>query len=404
MRNYLEKLEEKFVFRTSHMFFHILVGAAMLVIIGGILLFLWGMTPSFKPGVSKSEYPPVVEVTTQELAAAVLPKAELEKGTAASEAGTVTAGDPGEAPAAAQSSVDPAQKMYEDQIDSLKALLPPEKFSWVDQGHWQRSYYRNRWVVDVYGIQSRLNAAFSSANARSFDDKAIVLRSYLPLLSGFEETERLAALKSLITYSKDDPVTTQGNMALLQQAIVAFPADQAEVLNTLAEFGQKNPRDGRAFIRYASEIIPRFDPAHATEVLGTLVRTYYNYFDDIERQKRATETFFPLLSTFEGKYQAKALEQYYGMYLQKNREREQQVVQIDQRYQNELQQAEAVLAQKRAEKAVNRYYGMLAIGGSLVFISIIALVLVLLSIQRNVRALASEVSAKESVAGNVEAM
>ncbi|MCB0307262.1 MAG: hypothetical protein KDI38_26100, partial [Calditrichaeota bacterium] len=106
MRNYLEKLEEKFVFRTSHMFFHILVGAAMLVIIGGILLFLWGMTPSFKPGVSKSEYPPVVEVTTQELAAAVLPKAELEKGTAASEAGTVAAGDPAEAPAAAQSSVD----------------------------------------------------------------------------------------------------------------------------------------------------------------------------------------------------------------------------------------------------------------------------------------------------------
>lgn len=402
MRNYLEKLEEKFVFRTSHMFFHILVGAAMLVIIGGILLFLWGMTPSFKPGVSKSDYPPVVEVTTQELAAAVLPKAELEKGAVASDAGNTA--NPAPAQTADQIAADPSQKAYETLIDSLQVLLPPEKFSWVDQGHWQRSYYQNRWVVDVYGIQSRLNAAFNSANARSFDDKATVLRSYLPLLSGFEETERLAVLKSLITYSKDDPAATRDNMALLQQAIVAFPADPAEVLNALADFGQKNPRDGRAFIRYASEIIPRFDPAHATEVLGTLIRTYYNFFDDIERQKRATETFFPLLSTFEGKYQAKALEQYYGMYLQKNREREQQVAQIDQRYQHDLQQADATVAQKRAQKAVNRYYGLLAIGGSLVFISIIALVLVLLSIQRNVRALASQIAANEQVGGGVEAM
>lgn len=404
MRHYLEKLEEKFVFRTSHMFFHILVGAAMLVIAGGILLLLWGMTPSLKPGVSKSEYPPVVEVSAQELAAAVLPKAELEKGTVAGEAGTATAAEPAAAQPAAQSPADPSQQAYEELIDSLKILLPPEKYSWVDRGHWQRGYYQNRWVIDSYGIQSRLNAAFNTANARAYGDKATVLRSYLPLIAAFEEADRPAVLKALITYSKDDPATTRGNMELLQQSIAAFPADKAGVLNALADFGQKNPRDGREFIGYAAEIIPRFDPEYATEVLGAMIRTYYNYFDDIQRQKRATETFFPLLSTFEGKYQAKALEQYYGMYLQKNREREQQVARIDQQYQHEQQQAEAVLAQKRAQKAENRYYGLMAIGGSLVFISIIALVLVLLSIQRNVRALASQVAANEPVGGGVEAV
>jgi len=45
----LENFEEKFYFKTSHLFWHLLSGLGGLALLGGVLVFLWGLTPSMKP-------------------------------------------------------------------------------------------------------------------------------------------------------------------------------------------------------------------------------------------------------------------------------------------------------------------------------------------------------------------
>lgn len=69
----------------------------------------------------------------------------------------------------------------------------------------------------------------------------------------------------------------------------------------------------------------------------------------------------------------------------KNRTREERVAQIEDQYRWDLEKAERIVQEKKAKKAGYRYQGAIAIGGSVSFIAIIALLLVLLSIQRNVR-------------------
>lgn len=399
MKDFLEKLEEKFVFKTSRYFFHVLVGIAILGLLSGVLLLLWGITPSAKPEVKKTEYPPAIQVSAEELLPVVIPPAKAAK---PKEAAAQPAPAP-ETPAGEKKTeiMDSTQIAYNRALDSLKALIPPAKYSWADRGRWERGYYRDRrgnyqygdyWVIDAYGLQSQLESAFREAGAESFTQKTALLDSYLPVLRLFEEKQRVAVLKSLLLYTKESVAASQSNVALLAAAIPNFSTEKTDFLNKLAQFGKKNPRDGAAFIAYANQILPNFDRAYAEPVLDALINSYYRFFDDIEYQKRVTGPFLSLLPRFEGPYQARAVEAYYSMYFSKNQSREQQIALIERQYERDLREAESILAQKQAAKAVHRYRGLIGVGGSIMFIAVVALILVLLSIQRNIKEIRARVA------------
>lgn len=63
----LENFEENFYFRTSHLFWHLLAGIGGLALLAGVLVFFWGLTPSFKPGVKRTIYPAPVQVSAAEI-------------------------------------------------------------------------------------------------------------------------------------------------------------------------------------------------------------------------------------------------------------------------------------------------------------------------------------------------
>ena len=101
-----------------------------------------------------------------------------------------------------------------------------------------------------------------------------------------------------------------------------------------------------------------------------------------------------MVDNFEPQDQGKALTEYYKLYVNKNYEREHEVEQIDRAYQSDLNHAQSVLSSRKAKKAKYRGLGLKAIGGSIIFIAFVALFLVVLSIQRNVKLLREGSSVK----------
>jgi len=380
----LESFEEKFYFKTSHYFWHVLTAIGGLALIVGALILFWGITPSFKPGVKKPKYPEPVKVSIGEVQQKIQPpvaKKVIKK---------AVAGEQKQTPARKTKKIEEAsvgkdEASYLASLDSLKSLLPPEKFPWKSRGHWERSWYNKKWVVDVWGIEDRLKSIYKKVGAQDFKSKKKLLDAYLSTIVLFSESERYTVLKSVIDVSKEDVTTSIENIELLKRAVPVFGNYKTDALKTLATFKKKNPRDGKEFIEYVIGIAPKFDTSIRTKILSTLVKSYYNYFNLIEKQKEATNLYLGIYEKFDTNKQVKALSEYYKLYVKKNRDRERQIERLNRGYQSDQSRAESVLYSKKAKKAGYRLLGLEVVGGSIVFIAFVALFLVLLSIQRNVR-------------------
>lgn len=162
-------------------------------------------------------------------------------------------------------------------------------------------------MVDVQDINDRLESAFQKVNTRDPVTAKQFLDSYLSLLALFAVDVRLQAFKAAIEFSKDDVPTSVYNISLLRAAVANFFTDDVDFVEALANFGKRNPREGRRFIEYANGIMPNFNAEVRRAALGTLVNSYYNYFNDIAKQEEATNLFICMLSEFVAEQQVKAL-------------------------------------------------------------------------------------------------
>ncbi len=389
----VSNLEDKYVFTISLGFWRLLVGLAGVALALGLLFFVWGLTPSFKPGVDKQAYPPPVEVSLQELQKKVLPPPLLASKESMPAPTDIQPAGEEEQQKSAEPATMPEEIAYNRLLDSLRTLIPPEKYAWESRGHWDYpygrrywEYYRTsqyrKWKVEYVGVKDRLEAAYQQANAETFADKQELLRAYLMVVGRFPEENRPEVLAALCTYAKESVPQSVGNVQLLNVAVDSFSTATTEYLKKLANFGKKNPNDGRAFIEYANAVLGKFDAEIRLDALQAMVAQYYRRFNNrIDLQKEITDSFLPLLAEFEPRYQVAALENYYGLYLRKNAERLAEIERIDEAYARERSRAESVLYEKKARKAEWRLRGVYAIGGAVVFIAFLALILALLSMR-----------------------
>ena len=383
--NFLESFEEKIYFKTSHLFWHFLTGIGGLALLIGALIFIWGLTPSIKPGVKKPNYPKPLKVSAHEIKQKILPAPQKITG---ENVALVS-----EKPISSDEKKITEDVQFEDytkiaylaSIDTLKNFLPANKFPWKSRGHWDQRYYRKKWVVDVWGIEDRLNSTYREINAEDYISKKQVLDEYISIVSLFPENQRYSVLKSAIDFSKNDVQTSITNVNFLKSSVANYSTDDDDFITTLATFGQKNPRDGCRFIEYSNSIITNFDPEIRKPVLSALVSSYYKHFNLIGKQEEATNLFLEIRDEFDASDQVKALSEYYALFTDKNYSREQQIEQMNNEYEYNRSNSNSILSRKKANKAKYRKLGIQAVGASVVFIAFVALFLVLLSIQRNIK-------------------
>jgi len=384
--NILEKFEEQFYFKTSHLFWHLLTGLGALVLVIGIFIFLWGILPPFKPGVKKPKLPKPVKVEAVEVMQIIRP-------------GSVKKGNIQPLPTTSESkgkagnlknneNLDGAKLAYINSLNKMKKLLPPKKFAWKSRGYWKQSLWEKKWVVSTVGIEDRLNAVYRKVKAKDYKSKKKLLDAYISFIRPFPIDKRLPVLKSGILISKGTVTDAIQNISLLKISADHFPNSyKVDCIKILATFSSKNPRDGIAFIEYVNSIIPKFKPKIRKNILTTLVSSYYRFFNDIDQQKEATNMFLNIQKSFIPDIQAKALSTYYNIFIQKNAGRSIKIAQLKQKYQDELEEAQSIYFKRKAKKVTYRVLGWEVIAGSILFISLSSLFLVLLSIQREIKKL-----------------
>ena len=393
LRKILNTIEEKYVFNISQYFWHIFISLASLALVGGILLLLWGIIPPGKDNVVKAEYPPVVQVSADEVIASLTKQ----------EKGIDTPVNKSEFKQVVQEVTysDPEESSYNISLDSLKKLIPPDKYSWSSSGYYYYPYgeryysrYKNtrygnqyrQWIVKETGILEKLNDAYKKSNASNFKEKKLILNSYIELVKRFDEGKRAFVLKKITEYPGSGPSETVENIKVLNGSVDIFGIGSTDYLTTLVKFGSRNPTEGRTLILYANKVLVKFLSEYRSDVLSTILSSFYSYFNNkVNQQIEITDLFLKDVQKYEPAKYTKALELYYYLMVDRNRQRERKIEDIERDYTLALARANSEYELAKVEKAGIRLNGIYIGAGAISVIAVLALILVLLSIQRYVK-------------------
>lgn len=405
--NYFSKVENKYVFNVSLIFWHILIALATLAIVFCIIVFLWGTIPAIQKNVmkqsypEKKEYPVPITVTLTELNLDDLKKEEFPE---------IDQNKTASQPLEKKPMEDLSGKIeYEASLDTLKILIPPAQYSWEGQGYWnypqgkrfwdvyKREIYR-QWISTEGGVTDKLNTSYRKANATNFIEKKQLLDNYIKVIKLFPENKRLNVLQIIMINVASN---MQRNNDILNSLVnVVKKMDKTEninVIDLLTSFGKDNPNDGIPFINYIATIIDKFDKTQQYKGVENLKNGFYWYFNqNLKIQQEATDLYIPMLSQMKIDQQAQTLFQYYSLYLNKNEKRNEQIRQIDfehqqaineieSKYLSDQQQAQMDFEAKKAKKERLRLRALSGIGGGIILVVLIATFLAFLSIQRSVR-------------------
>lgn len=384
MKNqYFEKIENRYVFNLSRIFWHFFIGIGTLAIIAGVCVLAYTLVPVFKKKVNKSAYPPEVKVELSDLVEpSATPALPVEEETPV---------------APAIPSTDPDKPLYDSLFHVLELLIPSSKYSWEGEGKYvypSGENYWNYYHTDKYrvfvktggGVIDNLNDVYERTDCYSYKNKAVLLQSYLNVLAALNEEVRMTWLNNLINSTKHDFKSSADLYNLLATTISKFSKSDLSYLHSLIEFGNQNPKDVFPFISMVNSDIGRFDVNYRPDVLSNLIDAHrLNFNNNVPVQQKLTEGFLTFVQHFTGDQQSKALMRYYRVYLGKNRERQASIDQIETEFGLEVSKAESDYLAKKSEKQELRLSSVISIGAGIAFVSIIAILLVFLAIQRSVK-------------------
>ena len=414
--NYFTKVENKFVFNLSLIFWHIFIALSTLTIIICLVVFLWSIVPSSPREVekqsypAKKQYPAPVKVALNELELEVVKIEEAPP--VASEPEQLTSTAPiTQVPEDTKGIIE-----YQNSLNSLKTLIPPSKYTWAGSGYWtypqgerywtfyKQEKYR-QWVTTESGIDDKLKSSYKIAKANNYTEKKQMLDGYISILKLLPEEKRSSVLQDLLGNVADNiPHNIKIYQSLTKVVSIMSNEKNTTYVAALVRFGKNNPNDGSAFIDYTATIISKFAIPQQVNIIDRLTNSYYNYFNqNIDKQKEATDLFIPLVAQIKSELQSKAIMRYYGLYLNKNFDRDNSITQIENEYKqamNEIDiqynteqlQAQLEYNAKKESKEVFRNKSLLGIAGGVCVVVIISTLLVFLSIQRSVRKIEEKIS------------
>ncbi len=409
--NYFTKIENKYVFNVSLIFWHVLilcVSLAIIVSLGGLL---WSVVPAQKkqidkkPYPQKQEYPQAIKVDIAELH--LEEKKDEPQVEAPRQQKTTTSNENNEDAKGIEE--------YQISLNKLKELIA-SKASWDGSGKWYYPYgerywqvykdeqYR-QWVIIEPGIEDKLNAAYKVSNATNYSDKKSLLDGYIEVITLVHADKRADGITRLINNVINNVSTNRIMCQSLTKVItnLSSKADNSYI-SILSNFYKNNPKDGVPFIEYISIIINKFSDEQQNTIIERLTNSYYNYFNqNLTYLKESTDSFLQLLPEINSEIQAKALLQYYKVYVAKNVDREKKIAQIENEYKESVSQidieytssvanAEQEYMSKQLKKAELKLKSLSGIGGGILAIVLIGTILVFLSIQRSVRKIEEKIT------------
>lgn len=394
--NLINRAEEKFVFGISRAVWRTIVFLSAIGAFLGLLLLLWALIPPFKKNIKKEAYPPIVQVQAEEILARLNrpPESEASQKPAPSPREREPEYQPQDSQANSVSQV-----RYRNAVDSLRLLFPDSLYSWdnkyqtVTRRNWWSSYEER--VLVKRGLGDLLKNAMNSVEATDFDSAAILVDSYIQVISLFPVDKREQPFETITQFTTKSVAFTVENNKALAAAAPHFKRENSDFVRWLAIFAANNPQDGLRFIQFVTQTVDSFSIEVREEILARLYTAYYFPFrQSLDEQINVTSAFIAMRTQFTQDQQAKALEEYYSLYKEKNSDRKRVIDQIERDYQLAQAESEAKYLADKADKAEKRTNGLRGLGAGIGLIAVIAILLALLSIQRTVRNIEQKMSSK----------
>jgi len=431
-QNKFSKLENNYYYGISRVFWHIIIGLGSLAIIGGIAILVWSQIPPSKDKVvkentpTKKSYPKPTGVSLSELMSTLPKGEELTKVknaiTKVSNQTNIPTGN-NDIPELKIDTI--GLSKLNKQIDVLKTLVPysENKTLWEGQGHYvfkgetrdkrmrnERMFKRTRseglrsWVFSSKSIDIEFIEITDKQSLKSYTDKTILLTSYNNLLKNINKEKRASLLKNnLLDFYKNKKGLSKSVAVIESISKIIKLIDSEEQITAfkvLENFSRHNPNDGLGLQKFQESILQNFEINQRLNIINTINNEYTKNYDfQLGAIIDNTKQFIPMLPSLKGDQQPVALKNFYKLFKSKNRNRDQQIQQIDNefnallidnenQYLHDLAEAEANFVLKEGKKKTMKALSYESMAYGLGVVLLISLILLVLSMIRNVNRLA----------------
>ncbi len=423
-QSFLSALENKYYYAVSRYFWHLVIALGILGIGAGILVYFWTLVPPKKQEVVKQAYPPkpeypqLKEVSLEDIIRA-LPKKKIKKTT----------------PVSTQTEEDYTPNNYQEEqevvsIDSAalatfnRSLGQTKKLIAVEnnKNFWEDTYVKKfnserdkkmykkthdpslyKLVLNHPGFKTRFINFTDNQKINSYYDKADLLDTYNLLLQHLDSLNRIKFIDRIglkLPVRKLGTKEIYNRLSTISLLVDKVPAkEQLQLFNILWRFIKNNPNDGIPLIKYIADIINQVPYEVRMDFIKNILHEYIaHYNNNLYGLREATNHFMDKINNLERDRVPLALKIYYKLYRKNNRERARQIAQIDHdynqkittidnEYQNALAQAQADYMQAKYQKQSWRQWSYKGIFAGFVSLLLFSLVLLIISMIRNVNRL-----------------
>ena len=390
----ISKLEENIVFRFSRGFWRFIVTIAILMVIAGVIVFIWTLFSPSRKKVEKAPYPEISAVEVSDIETYIKESQTPEQRDATMESPAGQGPEKKDNGRSVSNEVfrDPSLRLY---YDSLQKLIPPDKYPYELQGHWYYPYgsdyyWMKQWIVDDSGINDHILSAWKRINLYDPDagitspqDAASLLLSYFHVIQPFDETNRKDVLYILLETTTLNVDSSREMVGAFSRLFPLFRTSTFAPLYNLSQFIARNPNDARNFVNMADSCLRHFPIQYREEALYAMMNGYYNYFSEaVKFQFKLMESFIPMIPSIDTTRLIKYLEIYYYLGNKNNVNQREAIARIDQNYEEESNLAREIFYQKKEQRRELRIKVIYGVGSAIGLILVITTILLLFSIQQ----------------------
>ncbi len=418
MRNkYFSNLENKYYYGISRTFWHIFAVFAVIGFIVGIGIIGWSYLPSSKKEVfkapipEKQAYPTQVRVEINEILNA-LPKDKVKIEEIKNKS---FANAPKIEPQISEYKIDTTGlSIFEKQIANLKNLLPYKVFQKLWNGKGYYTYPRGealykikklesyrKYVSTSPGLLKKIENRTNNNEFTSYIEKAELVQMYNRILQLIDKKNRIDIIHPLTYFKNKDFNKTINSFSVLYNILQLYNKDEVvKGFERHSRFLRRNPSDGIGLLTFELEALKNFTRNERYSASNIIEYEYVNYYNNnLGGIKENTLNFIPFLKKIDIDKQSIALNYYYKIYKSKNIDRRQQIQRIDNEFNQQIEQinadfnaskinAEVEFQNKQQKTLTWRSDSLKIIAAALGTILLITLILLLLSMIRNVNKLA----------------
>ena len=275
-------------------------------------------------------------------------------------------------------------------FDPLYKLIDSTKYSWKSKGYYeQTSWYGTKtWKITDYGITKPLQNFLHTVSPYDTTTQAQIISELALVVKPFKDKYRKKVLSYSIAWLKSTSNVTAAIDELKILSGQCASTESVTLFRKMTQFFKKNPRDGIVLAKIAGSLFNVMEDSTFNSTFKVFQDGFVYTFGGsaIDLFTNANNQFVALYKNEKVK-SSEELACFYRLYGEKYTQVYQQKQNAEEEYNSNINKANESYIVKKAAKTARRVTALIVVGVSLLSFLLIAILVALFSIQRNLVAL-----------------